>query len=331
MKVFLCHSSFDKPLVREVARAFPRGISTWLDEREIHTGQDISAAITAGVRASGFLVVFLSDTSLASKWVQRELRIAIEKEEQTKDLLILPVLVQPITAKLPKFLATRNYATLPGRSEREVKDLGKRIAEDVCYWTCRYDAFCQALRTHSRAATAMAARSCPEAALIVDTVIPTILKVFEAVFEKSILGRRKESHPPVWLIHCAHAVAHHILHQSPENALLGKEFAQQIHQAFFIGYFCAQLRRRIFSIPLSSATIDGAVLSGIVDTVISEIRQGTLPIGAVQANDAAQSILATVAIDTFEGEAAGPALGEAAWLGGVYAVGEERISNQSRG
>jgi len=209
---------------------------------------------------------------------------------------------------LPEFLSARNYATLSGRSEREVKELGKRIAEDICYWTYRHDIFCQALQTHSRSATALAAKSSHEAALIVDTVIPLILKAFEAIFEKSILGRRKKAQPPVWLIQCAHAVAHNILHRSAENVLLGSEFSQLIHQAFLIGYFCAQERRRIFAISLLPMSVDGAVLSGVVDRVIDGIRQGTLPVGAVTANDAAQSILGIVPISIFESDAAGPAL-----------------------
>jgi hypothetical protein len=324
MNVFLCHSSVDKPLVREVARTFPAGISVWLDEREIRTGQDISAAIGAGILSSGFLLVFLSDASLGSRWVQRELRLAIANEGRTQNLYILPVLVEPVTAKLPKFLSGRNYATLVGRTERDIRELGKRIADDICYWTCRSDIFCAALRAHYRAATALAAKSSSEAALLVDATVPKLLATFEAVFEKSVLGRRKKTLPPLWLIQCAHAAAHHMLHRNENNALLGREFAQSVHQAFLVGYYCAEVRRRIFSIPLLRAPIDGATLSSVVDAVISEVREGSLPIGAIQANDATQSILSTVPIGA-ENEVARSVLRESAWLGGIYAVAEERI------
>ena len=147
MKVFLCHSSQDKPLVREVARALPSGVSVWLDEREIHTGQGLLSAISDGIKTSGFIIAFLTDASLTSDWVQRELRIALTKEEQSRRVCILPVLVQPVRTKLPEFLSDRSYLTITSMSARELKAAGEKIAEEVCYWVCRSDTFCRLLRT----------------------------------------------------------------------------------------------------------------------------------------------------------------------------------------
>ena len=64
--------------------------------------------------------------------------------------------------------------------------------------------------------------------MIADLAIPKILVAFQAVLEKAILGRRTKVHPPVWLAQCANAVANHLRYKSPENTLLGKEFAQPI-------------------------------------------------------------------------------------------------------
>ena len=73
------------------------------------------------------------------------------------------------------------------------------------------------------------------------------------------------------------------------------------------------------------ADIDGAVLSRVVDSVIENIKDAAVPVGAIEANDAAQAILTPILTESFEIEGAEKILRESAWLGNVYAVAEERV------
>jgi hypothetical protein len=60
VRVFISHSSKDKPAVERLAVALQeRGIQPWLDKWEIGPGDDIVAKINAGLEeASAGLIVF---------------------------------------------------------------------------------------------------------------------------------------------------------------------------------------------------------------------------------------------------------------------------------
>ena len=96
LRVFLCHSSNDKPAVRELyqkLRAEP-WIEPWLDEEELYPGQDWNMEIEKAVEAADAIIVCLSKGSITKEgYVQRELRIVLDfadyKPEGT--LYIIPV------------------------------------------------------------------------------------------------------------------------------------------------------------------------------------------------------------------------------------------------
>jgi hypothetical protein len=96
LRVFLCHSSADKPAVRELyqkLRAEP-WIQPWLDEEELYPGQDWNMEIEKAVEAADAIIVCLTKNSINKEgYVQRELRIVLDfadyKPEGT--IYILPV------------------------------------------------------------------------------------------------------------------------------------------------------------------------------------------------------------------------------------------------
>ena len=66
LRVFLCHSSIDKPAVRELyqkLRAEP-WIEPWLDEEELYPGQDWDLVIEKAVQNSDAVIVLLSDSAV---------------------------------------------------------------------------------------------------------------------------------------------------------------------------------------------------------------------------------------------------------------------------
>jgi hypothetical protein len=91
-KVFLSHSSIDKPFVRRLAgRIRKAGFDVWLDELEVLPGDSIPARLAGALEGCRVVIVVISEESLKSKWLSYELNIAIER--MVKGLCrVIPVL-----------------------------------------------------------------------------------------------------------------------------------------------------------------------------------------------------------------------------------------------
>jgi hypothetical protein len=132
--IFLSHSSRDKFFVRKLAeRLRSAGIRVWLDEAEINIGDSLTEKIGRAIDEMDFVGVVLSNNSVNSGWVQRELQIAIQRELATKRVVVLPLLIEPV--EMPHFLKDKLYAdfTTPERFEETfpklLKALGVRAEE----------------------------------------------------------------------------------------------------------------------------------------------------------------------------------------------------------
>ena len=80
LRVFLCHSSNDKPAVRELYQRLKREgwIDPWLDEEKLLPGQDWDLEIEKAVEAADAVIVFLSNNSVTKEgYVQGELRLVL--------------------------------------------------------------------------------------------------------------------------------------------------------------------------------------------------------------------------------------------------------------
>lgn len=107
--VFICHSHEDKPFARRMAIALAgSGFKVWLDEAEILIGESLIGKIEAGITDATHLVAIISQTSVASRWCQEELRMALNRQIQGKNIAVLPVVVDD--CELPGFLQEKRYA-----------------------------------------------------------------------------------------------------------------------------------------------------------------------------------------------------------------------------
>ena len=127
LRVFLCHSSNDKPAVRELyqkLRAEP-WIQPWLDEEELYPGQDWNMEIEKAVEVADAIIVCLSKGSITKEgYVQRELRIVLDfadyKPEGT--LYIIPVRLEE--CEPPRRLRAWQYADyFEGQRDRALQRL----------------------------------------------------------------------------------------------------------------------------------------------------------------------------------------------------------------
>jgi len=88
-KIFLCHSSDDKPFVRRLANELKSfGVDVWFDEWEMKVGDSLREKIERGISKSSYLGIILSKKSTRSKWVRREINAAFAKELQSNKIFI---------------------------------------------------------------------------------------------------------------------------------------------------------------------------------------------------------------------------------------------------
>ena len=107
--VFLCHSSGDKPFVRQVYSDLSNlGHKPWIDEFEIKVGDSIIQKINAATASAGYLIIFISEKSSQSAWVQREWSSALSRQLSKNDIKILPALIE--NCEMPSIISDLKYA-----------------------------------------------------------------------------------------------------------------------------------------------------------------------------------------------------------------------------
>jgi hypothetical protein len=108
LRVFLCHSSQDKPTVRELyQRLLAEGwIDPWLDEEKIIPGQDRQITTEIAVLNTDIAIICLTKNSKTKEgYLQREFRIVLDIliEKPEGSICIIPLKLED--CELPRQLA----------------------------------------------------------------------------------------------------------------------------------------------------------------------------------------------------------------------------------
>ena len=91
-KVFISHSSKDKPFVRRLARRlWDEGYQVWLDEKELVPGDALAARLSEALKEARVVIVVVTPASLESRWLKFELNKATERMVKG-DCRVIPVL-----------------------------------------------------------------------------------------------------------------------------------------------------------------------------------------------------------------------------------------------
>ena len=94
INVFISHNYKDKPMARKIAKELDKyGIKVWIDESEIRLGDSLIEKIRDGLDHMDFLIALISENSVHSEWVKKELDIAMNKEIDGKKVIAIPILV----------------------------------------------------------------------------------------------------------------------------------------------------------------------------------------------------------------------------------------------
>jgi len=93
--VFLCHASEDKDgIVNPLAAALTiAGISYFLDSKEILWGDSVTNVINRALVQAKFVIVVISERSLAKHWPQKEMNAALAREISEGKTRVLPLIV----------------------------------------------------------------------------------------------------------------------------------------------------------------------------------------------------------------------------------------------
>jgi hypothetical protein len=118
--VFISYSSNDLVKVERLAEALrqEKDITVWLDTTNIYPGDDFLEEMKKGIRAAHKIIICLSP-SFSNKpplsWVKKELKMAMLRENETGQGIIIPVRIKSGGA-IPEEIGTKAYADLSTRN-----------------------------------------------------------------------------------------------------------------------------------------------------------------------------------------------------------------------
>ncbi len=89
---FISYASKDQPFVEQLYTDLQyNGIGCWLVSEDLGIAEKFRQRIDASIRQYDKLVLVLSEHSVASPWVEKEVKTALDKEKKLKRTVLLPV------------------------------------------------------------------------------------------------------------------------------------------------------------------------------------------------------------------------------------------------
>ncbi len=114
LKIFLCHSSSDKPEVKKLYQALlHQGADPWLDSEKLLPGQDWNFEINKALDGSDVILLCLSKKSVDKEgYVQKEIRIALDRALEMPDGRIFLIPARLEECELPYKIRTYQWVDL---------------------------------------------------------------------------------------------------------------------------------------------------------------------------------------------------------------------------
>jgi hypothetical protein len=128
--IFLSHTHQDKEFVNRLKSELnARGVEeVWVDETEMMVGDPLQKKIEDAITKTRFFGVVLSPRSVKSRWVQKELELAMQMEMENDSVVVLPLLLEK--CEIPPFLRPKVYADFTSAEtyEDSLEKLLRRLA-----------------------------------------------------------------------------------------------------------------------------------------------------------------------------------------------------------
>src|SRR5689334_13782766 len=95
--IFISHNFLDKPWVRILFTFLvARGLKVFFDEESVLPGQNIVSAVEYGMEHSRHILLIISPSSLASRWVALETQLAIHANSDASTEKLLPLIIEKV-------------------------------------------------------------------------------------------------------------------------------------------------------------------------------------------------------------------------------------------
>ncbi len=129
-EIFISYSHSDSSYCYLIAQALKdAGFTVWIDKDSIRPGDSWVRSIFLGMEKADYVLILLSNNSINSTWVQKEIETAIATSlSDKKSLTIIPILLEGL--KIPPALRTLQYLDLRKNFSSGIKLLIDRINLD---------------------------------------------------------------------------------------------------------------------------------------------------------------------------------------------------------
>jgi len=123
---FISHSTKDKRFVRKLAADLvASGVKVWLDEQRILVGDSVPEKIAQGLAESDFFLIVVSQNSVGSSWVKKELSSALVHEIERRKVTVLPIKLDD--SPMPDSIKDKLYADFRGSYDEGLNKLIQSI------------------------------------------------------------------------------------------------------------------------------------------------------------------------------------------------------------
>lgn len=114
LKIFLCHTSGDKPVVRALYKWLrDEKIDVWLDEENLLPGQDWRTEIPKAVQNSDAIILCISNKSITKEgYIQKEIKFALDFADEKPDGTIFIIPCRLDECNVPARLSRWQYVDL---------------------------------------------------------------------------------------------------------------------------------------------------------------------------------------------------------------------------
>ena len=138
--IFHSHSSHDNAWLGEFLPLFSAQMSlscpvaSWHDESSLKVGAPILEGVERGVAASSIVLVYLSNRSLQSKWVDREWRMKYQKEIESGKIQVIAITIDELgQTDVPDLLQGKKMLHLPSLTSPDFQQKLARLCDDIAH------------------------------------------------------------------------------------------------------------------------------------------------------------------------------------------------------
>jgi glucokinase len=107
-RVFISYSQEDESWAKEIERKLKfYGVKVWRDAVSMIAGNNIHNTLSKEINDADYTVLIISDYSIKSNWVQREINTVLDIENDQNKEILIPIVISNV--EIPKFLQDRAY------------------------------------------------------------------------------------------------------------------------------------------------------------------------------------------------------------------------------